>query len=292
MPTMYAHYQFGQDVLKKLSTKTQGEINKNIDYYNMFNQGFDNLYFYHYKWNNYRLFAIKIHKNKIDLFFKNMLEYIINNNLQNESLYTNMIYGFINHHTLDNLLHPFINYQTKKLKLTHAEIEFNYDAYLYKKEHFKWDNKFYKIIIPKLKFPKKLITFIDYIFLTTYNKKKMGKIFNMSHNNAYYVYRYFISDFHNLKLPIYYIFDILTNNKIKLHRSTFNINKIDLRILNTQKDIWYYKKEHYNYSLNELYNIALNKSAYLNNLVTKVFLKKESVNKFITEIKNVNLKNI
>ena len=58
----------------------QKEINSNIKYYNMYNQGFDNLY-YHFKWKYYRNFGIKSHKYNIDLFFRNIFSYIKENDL-------------------------------------------------------------------------------------------------------------------------------------------------------------------------------------------------------------------
>jgi len=63
MPALHTHYEFGQEVLKKLNKKIQKEINTNISYYNMFNQGFDNLY-YHFRWKYYRIFGIRAHKKK------------------------------------------------------------------------------------------------------------------------------------------------------------------------------------------------------------------------------------
>ena len=64
MPALYTHYTFGNDVLSKLTKKDQEKIKENILYYNMFNQGFDNL-FYDYKWNYYRNFpSLTVKENK------------------------------------------------------------------------------------------------------------------------------------------------------------------------------------------------------------------------------------
>ena len=51
MSALHTHYKHGNDVLKKLYKKQQLEINTNNNYYNMFNQGFDNLYYYLFNWN-------------------------------------------------------------------------------------------------------------------------------------------------------------------------------------------------------------------------------------------------
>lgn len=210
MPALYTHYKFGKDILNKL--KFKNEITKDIKYYNMYNQGCDNLY-YHYKLNYYKIFGIKAHSNNIDDFFKNIFKYINDNNLNNNPKITNIIYGFINHYALDTIIHPYINYQVKNLNIPHTKIEYMLDYYLYQKNKSKWDNKIYKTLIPKLKFDKEVIKFINYIFEETYNEKNIGNIFNISHNNSYYIYRYFISDIHNIKKSLYKIIDFFSKSK-------------------------------------------------------------------------------
>ena len=208
MPTVYTHYKFGQDILNKLSKKQQTSIRENINYYNMYNQGFDNLY-YHFKWQYYRKFGVKCHKHDFDLLIKNVINYIKNNNLQEKSEITNFLYGIINHYTLDTLVHPLINYQVNALNIPHTKIEFMVDNFLYYQENEKWHNKFYKTLIPRLKFNDDLKMFLDTIFEETYQEKNIGQIFNRSHNNGYYIYRYFISDRLNIKNKFYKIIDLI-----------------------------------------------------------------------------------
>ena len=137
----------------------------------MFNQGFDNLY-YHFKWNYYKSFGIKAHKINIPNFFENILIYIKENNLQNNNIITNFLYGFINHYTLDTLMHPFINYQVKNLNIPHTKIEFMLDSQI--NLNFKINK--YKVLIPKLKFDKELQKFINIIFgLNIINKLGIEK---------------------------------------------------------------------------------------------------------------------
>ena len=142
MPTLYTHYKFGNDVLNKLNNNQKESIKKEIKYYNMFNQGFDNLYYYHIHWKYYKNFGVRAHKKKVDIFFKNIFKFIKENKLENDSSITNMIYGFINHYTLDTIMHPYINYQVKNLKIPHTKIEFMLDAiYINNNPKFKWKNK-------------------------------------------------------------------------------------------------------------------------------------------------------
>lgn len=295
MPALYTHYRLGLDVLNKLNEKEQKQIKSNIEYYNMYNQGFDNLY-YHFKWNYYRDFGVNAHKHDIDLFFQNIFTYIKENNLENESEITNIIYGFINHITLDTIIHPYINYQVNNLNIPHTKIEFMLDYHNYIKDsNTKWHNKIYKTLIPKLKFNNNLLDFLNYIFLHTYKEDNIGKVFNRSHNNSYYIYRYFITDLSGIKAFFYKIIDkIIRLEKFKLHQNTFN-KKVDVRILNSDKDIWHHannKEETYNYSLEELYNYCVIISTKLNKLAYKVLNNDYDLNELISLINKVSLKNI
>ena len=56
MPTLYTHYKIGKKVLDKLDKPLKENIQKNINYYYIFNQGFDNLYYYHKHWEYYKNF--------------------------------------------------------------------------------------------------------------------------------------------------------------------------------------------------------------------------------------------
>jgi len=295
MPALYTHYKFGQDILNKLNKPIQKKINTNIEYYNMFNQGFDNLYYYPFKWNYYKNFGINAHKYNIDIFFTSIFKYIKDNNLQNNQKITNLIYGFINHYTLDTILHPYINYQVKNLNIPHTKIEFMLDYYLYTKNNLKWKNKIYKTLIPKLKFPKELLNTINYLFKNTYNENNIGKIFNKSHNCCYYIYRYFINDLSGIKTFIYKIIDFFINSKsFKLHKNTFTKN-VDLRILNLQKNSWNNpkdKSEVHNYSIIELYNYSLKICLKLNKEAYKVLNNKKDIQDFIKLLNKIELKNI
>ena len=293
MPTLYMHYKFGKDVLNKLNKNTQKEIKKNIEYYNMYNQGFDNLYYYIFKWSYYRKFGIKAHQIKIDEFFYNMIDYIKNNNLENNSQVTNMVYGLINHYTLDTILHPYINYQVNNLTIPHTKLEFMLDYNLYKK---KWNKKIYKELIPKIKFNKDLLNFIDYIFETTHNEKNISKIFEKSHHYSYYLYTIFIYDKYGIKTFFYKLIDLFTpKNFLKFHENTFYIKNFNKQILNNHHKSWHHannKNETYNYSLEELYNYALKISIKLNKITYKVLHNKTNILDLINLIKEINLKNI
>lgn len=291
MPALHTHYKFGQDVLKKVNHNIQKEINKEIDYYNVFNQGFDNLY-YHIKWNYYKKLGVKFHKKNVDIFFKNTFEYIKNNNLQNNNQIINLVYGFINHYTLDTIIHPYVNYQVKNLNISHTKIEFIIDTILSEQI----TGKTFKILIPKLKFDYNLLNCINYVFEKTHNEKNIGKIFNKSHNNGYYLYRYFIHDKYGIKTFIYKIIDfLLPLKKFKLNKNTYYIKKIDYRVLNSEKSFWHHPKnelEKYDFSFKELYNISQKICINLINEAYEIIHNNKEPEKFLKTIKIMDLKNI
>ncbi len=296
MPTLYTHYYFGKEVLNNLNIKLQKNINKEIKYYDMFNQGFDNLYYYHKNWSYYKNLGINAHKKNIPSFFNNIITYIIDNNEQNNYILTNMLYGFINHYILDTILHPFINSQVKYLNIPHAKIEYMLDIYLYKQNYSKWNNKLYKELIPHLKFDNNLINLIDYTFLNTYQINNIGKIFNISHNNGYFIYRYFITDKHGIKTKLYKFIDkLIPKKKIMLSNYAFNTKLFNKDILNLEKMSWNNpknKKEEYNYSLLELYDISLKLAIKFNNLAFEILNGTKNIKSFTKLIEKVEIKNI
>ena len=284
MPTVYTHYKFGQDILNKLSKKQQASIRENINYYNMYNQGFDNLY-YHFKWQYYRKFGVKCHKHDFDLLIQNVINYIKNNNLQENSEITNFLYGIINHYTLDTLVHPLINYQVNALNIPHTKIEFMIDNFLYYQENEKWHNNFYKTLIPRLRFNDDLKMFLDTIFEETYQENNIGKIFNRSHNNGYYIYRYFISDRLNIKNKFYKIIDLIIHtDEFKLSELTFT-KDTDYRVLNTDRN-------DFKYSFQELYDISFKVALKLNKLAYAILNSEKDINDLLKLIKLIDIKNI
>ena len=292
MPALFTHYNIGRDILNKLDKNIQNEINSNIKYYDMYNQGFDNLFYYPIHWKYYKNFAIKAHSKNILEFFTNMINFIKINNLENRSDLTTMVYGFINHYTVDTIIHPFINYQVKYLNIPHSRIEFMLDS----RTNNKHKSDIYNTVMPRLKFKKELINLIDYTFDKTYKEKSIGKKFNLSHNNSYYIYRYFINDKLGFKTFCYKIIDfIIPFKELKLHEFTLFFKEFDDRILNNDKILWHHpknKKETYNYSFNELYNFSLNICLKLNTIAYEVLHNNRNIDDLINLIKIINIKNI
>ena len=269
MPTLYFHYKFGHNVLDNLSKNP-------------------------YKWNYYRKLGVKCHKKNLDKFFTNLITYIKDNNLQDDTSVTNMLYGIINHITLDTFMHPYINYQVKNLNIPHGKIEFLLDYYIYNNlYHTKWHNKLYKTLIPKLNFTANLKNTIDNVFFKTYEEKNISKIMKKSHNIGYYIYRYFITDIYGIKSKLYKLVDILIPNKeVKFSESTFYNKGFKEELLNRDKNNWQHRKETYNYSLEELHDIAYKIALKLNKIAYQVINDKKDIKEFINLIKLLDIKNI
>lgn len=291
MPALFFHYKLGQDLLSNTLSNIRNEISQNINYYNMFNQGWDNLYYHFPKWNYYKSVGNRSHKKNVAIFFENAINYIKNNNLENDSKYSNLIYGILNHYTMDTLIHPFVNYQVKHLKLSHTKVEFMMDSII--KNNY--NNKIYKTIIPKIKFDKKYLDFINYIYNKTYKINNIGKVWQRSHNNGYILYRYFINDKHGIKAFLYRIIDVFNFSDFKLHENTFYVKKFDNKLLNNNKSNWNNpndKDNIYNYSLEELYNNTLKICIKANKIAYKVLHKNNNIQELLDYIKNLNIKNM
>lgn len=295
MPAMYTHYEFGRYVLDNLNKDIKKTISKNLDYYDMFNQGFDNLYYYLPKWRKYRELGRYCHHHYIKTYFKNVITYIYDNNLQNDSEVTNMLYGFINHLTMDSIMHPLINYQTKRLKISHSSLEIKLDRYLYEIKYHKdfQKEKMYKELVKKLKYGDNLINTFDSVFLSTYNQDKIGKIINRSHNLGYIVYKYFVFDSFGIKTFFYKIYDFFTPNKdFRYSEHTYYEKSFNTKFFNDEHKEWKYKKESYYYSWNELYEYAIKNATKLIELANKAIYDQKYLNKFLKEYEKVNVKNI
>ena len=291
MPALFTHYEYGQEVLMKLDKSISDSIKSSVEYYNMFNQGWDNLFYYLPRWNYYRHLAGVAHKKKIREFFYNLITYIKDNNLESNSDVTNMVYGFINHYTVDTIIHPLVNSEVKSLGIPHSRIEFMIDTRIRKNKK----RGYFKTVIPRLKYSKELLNTIDYTFLTTHNYRNVGKIMNRSHNTCYYLYRYFISDNTGIKTFLYKIVDFITPFKgVKLNEITYYFKSFDERILNNKKKVWKHpsKEEEYNYSFKELYDICKSISLKLIPIAYNVINNKEDIDKLLNLIDLINIKNI
>ncbi len=306
MPATYAHNRFGKDVYNKSNKSIKNSINDSMPYYELFCQSFDNLFFYSafnfIYGKDIRNLGHFAHKNNVNLYFKNIIDYIKNNNLYNNSYLLSYLYGSINHYILDSTMHPYIFYktgayykdrkETHKYNGLHTKFEFMLDAFLYNYDtnlnykYFDVDKKLFY----KLKFPDQLIKTIDNVFFNTFKIENIGKKFNKSYNDYRLTYKYGFIDKYNIKKYIFNIIDKVSGDKIKnIRYYTTNIDNIEPEILNLDKKNWYHscdKSISSNKSFFELYEDAVNKSVDIIKKIDLYFKGKYDYEKLLLEIGN------
>ncbi len=127
MPTTYAHYTYGQEVLKLLHGDIKKSIDKNIDLFNIGLHGPDILFYYKpLKSNPISKIGHNLHSLTADAFFENAKN-VINNCSDNEAACA-YISGFICHYMLDTQCHPYIG-QKESNNLSHGTIETEFDGF-------------------------------------------------------------------------------------------------------------------------------------------------------------------
>lgn len=125
MPTTFAHYTFGQEVLRLLDGDLKESINKNIELYNIGLHGPDILFYYSpLKANEISKFGHRLHSLTAYSFFENARNII--NNCNDYDAACAYISGFICHFVLDTQCHPYIR-QKENHVLTHGTIETELD---------------------------------------------------------------------------------------------------------------------------------------------------------------------
>ncbi|MGD9567714.1 MAG: zinc dependent phospholipase C family protein [Sedimentibacter sp.] len=125
MPTTYAHYIFGQEVLKLLDKDLKKSINKNIDLYNIGLHGPDILFYYSpLKSNEISKIGHGLHRQTAYSFFENARKVIVS--CPDYDAACAYILGFICHFMLDTKCHPFIR-QKESNSLCHGTIETEFD---------------------------------------------------------------------------------------------------------------------------------------------------------------------
>ena len=123
MPSSITHNYFMQDIYNKLDKNIKEKIV--LEDAKTFSQGPDIFYFYNMclgkKSKLYRKMGNYMHKNNINQYFYNMINYIKENNLEHNKQCLSFLYGSIAHHTLDSVIHPFVFYKTGIFKYINSK---------------------------------------------------------------------------------------------------------------------------------------------------------------------------
>lgn len=308
MPSIYTHYNFGLDVLKKLDKKTSTMINGKNDYYNLFNESFDTLYYYNFlslkKGKNIREFAHYMHRSNSTQLFLNIINYIKDNNLEDNKEVICFLYGLINHYSLDTTMHPYLNYKsgrfnkldksTKKYKGIHTNMELMIDRYFYETTTNKnWnDYKIYNDFLKDLNFSNELKNTIDDVFYETFNKQNMAFIFEKSNKDSRTIYKLLVKDKYGIKKFLYSLVDLVTPSKKDKYKSySWHVETADEFLLNNEHRAWCNPIDNdimYEDSLMDLYNKATHYSLELIKEINNVIYRDKKIDKLVLLLGNKN----
>ena len=295
MPSTMTHSYFAIDTYNNLNSKYKNKIS-NLAQLKLFSQGSDPFMFYNYligkKAKYYKNIQYIIHTTKTQDFFINLINYINNNNLNNNKEVLTYLYGNICHYFLDLYTHPFIIYktgtfnknnkETYKYNAKHQEMEYYIDIYLIeKREKIKAKNfKIYNHIFKYSNFSKELTNTINDVIKETYNIENISKAYIKSIKQMKNFFRIINYDKLGVKKYIYSIIDNITPNSIiKLKELSYHNQYNNTNYLNLEKNTWNHpsnKNETYTYSFLDLYELAL----------------KEATNTIIKTTDILNTKNI
>ncbi len=129
MPSTYAHYRFGQEVLLKVSPPVREVIEQYPDLYNIGLHGPDLLFYYNaLSKNHVNTCGYDLHKYPGRFFFERAAGVIREKKM--DSAYLSHIYGYLCHFSLDVTCHGFVEDQISETGVSHLAIECELDRRL------------------------------------------------------------------------------------------------------------------------------------------------------------------
>jgi len=305
MPSSMTHNYFMLDVYNKLDESIKNNII--IEDAKTFAQGPDIFYFYNMclgkKSNKYRKMGNYMHKHNINLYFKNIINYIIDNKLENDKQCISFLYGSIAHFVLDSVIHPFVFYKTGvfikgmpdtyKYNGLHQEMEYYLDAYMiFQNEKIEAKKfKMYKHLLNNSKLSNNTLNLIGNVIENTYGYENMDKVYDRCIKDMKLFYKLFNYDPYGIKMFLYGLLDIITPRKFirKKKFSFFLTHNSKKHYLNLEKNEWNHPVdlyETYNYSFIELYIIALDKTCNIINEINKILNSDRKNDKKIEKLFN------
>lgn len=131
MPSAYAHYRFGDQVLSRLPAAIRAQIEPYRALYNIGVHGPDILFYFHPLWHtDIRSEGDAMHGRPARVFFRHAAEVI--RPLQGEARAKALayVYGFITHFSLDSACHTFVEQSKRAKGISHTAIEVDFDRRL------------------------------------------------------------------------------------------------------------------------------------------------------------------
>ncbi len=134
MPTTYAHYKFGKEVISALPRPLQSAIENNRELFDIGVHGPDILFYYKALMKNpVNTQGYGLHDKMADEFFRNAMEVI--KKAEDPAAARAYIYGFICHFALDSECHPYVEKMIQTSGLSHSWIEMEFDRLLLKEDY-------------------------------------------------------------------------------------------------------------------------------------------------------------
>ena len=129
MPSTYAHYRLGQQVINSVPKWKKNIIEKNKELFNIGLHGPDILFYYEpLKSNPVNAIGYGMHEHSGREFFEHAAEII--REKDHDARYLAYAYGFICHFVLDTTCHGYIDDKIAESGVSHAEIEVEFDRSL------------------------------------------------------------------------------------------------------------------------------------------------------------------
>lgn len=134
MPTTYAHYKFGKDVLATLPKHFQKSIEKNRELFDIGLHGPDILFYYRVLTTNHvNTTGYELHDQPAQPFFLQAAQ-TIKRSLDQDAARA-YIDGFICHFALDSECHKYVEKMIQVSGISHSEIEMEFDRMLLTEDH-------------------------------------------------------------------------------------------------------------------------------------------------------------
>ncbi len=128
MPSAYAHYRFGVQIIPSLPADVRRTIARNRSLFDAGLQGPDPLFYYKpMSKNDIVPLASNFHRQSGGEFFERICRKIRRHPTEETLAY---LYGVLAHYCLDSLCHPFVNEMTKDGPVSHNELESEFERYL------------------------------------------------------------------------------------------------------------------------------------------------------------------
>ncbi len=254
MPATIVHSYFANDVYDILPKNIKDKVSSTR--LKMFGQSMDSLMFYNlfsvFPGRKIRKFSKYFHRNKSQAFFVNLINYIKDNDLGNDSDVCSFLIGLICHYELDSTIHPYVYYKTGcfdrnnkatyKYNNVHAFMEAFLDNDMVRRRENTNPYKFKlgKFCFDTRPFSTNLNKTINYTFDKTFGLKKMDKVYYKSLKQMKTDLVLFRRDPYGIKKFFYKLIDTFTSRKtFRFEAISYNYPLVDRHnFLNEDHRTW------------------------------------------------------